>query len=94
MARGSESTADLYVRLGLSYDELESGFVNAERTIRDNMTRLSRENQIIDLQARVEISGLDEVADAEQILQIRTRALNQQLEHQRDRVRRRQSWQI
>lgn len=87
MARGSESTADLYVRLGLSYDELESGFVNAERTIRDNMTRLSRENQIIDLQARVEIAGLDETADAEQILQIRTRALNQQLEHQRDRVR-------
>ena len=87
MARGGESVSDLYIRLGLSYDELESGFVNAERTIRDNMTRLSRENQIIDLQARVEIAGLDETADAEQILQIRTRALNQQLEHQRDRVR-------
>ena len=88
MARSSnESTSDLFIRLGLSYDELESGFVNAERTIRDNMSRLSRENQIISLQAQVEILGLDETADAERILEIRTKALNEQIEKQKDRVR-------
>ncbi|MBQ7705708.1 MAG: hypothetical protein IJT73_09845 [Selenomonadaceae bacterium] len=88
MARSSgESTSDLYVRLGLSYDELESGFVNAERTIRDNMTRLSRENQIIDLQAQVEILGLDEAADATKILEVRQKSLQRQIENQRDRVR-------
>lgn len=88
MARGSsESISDLFIRLGLSYDELGSGFVNAERTIRDNMTRLSRENTIIDLQARIELTGLDETADAGRILEIRTQALNRQLKNQRDRVR-------
>ncbi len=82
-----ESTSDLYIRLGLSLDELESGFVDAQRTIRDNMSRLWRENTIIDLQARVELTGLDETADAEQILAIRTRALNEQIKNQKDRVR-------
>lgn len=83
----AESTSDLYLRLGLSYDELESGFVTAERTIRDNMSRLSRQNTIIDLQAQVEIAGLDQTADATRILEIRQQALNRQLENQRDRVR-------
>lgn len=88
MARSSsESTSDLYIRLGLSSEELESGFVNAERTIRDNMTRLSRENTIVDLQAQVEIFGLDETADQMQILEIRAHSLNEQIRLQRDRVR-------
>ena len=82
-----ESTSDLYIRLGLSLDELESGFVDAQRTIRDNMSRLWRENTIIDLQARIELTGLDETADAERILEIRTRALNEQIKNQKDRVR-------
>lgn len=89
MARRSsnESTSDLYIRLGLSLDELESGFVDAERTIRDNMARLSRSNRIIELQMQVDLSGLDEAADAEQIMQIRTEALNRQIAGQKDRVR-------
>jgi len=39
------------------------------------------------LRAQVEIAGLDETAEAERILQIRTDALNQQMSLQRDRVR-------
>ena len=39
------------------------------------------------LRAQVEIAELDETADAERILQIRTDALNQQMSLQRDRVR-------
>ena len=89
MARRSsnETTSDLYIRLGLSLDELESGFVDAERTIRDNMSRLHRENMIIDMQMKVELTGLDKVADADRILEIKTAALNKQLANQRDRVR-------
>lgn len=89
MARGgsSERTSDLYIRLGLSTDELESGFVAADRTLRDNMARLNRENTIVNLQAQVEISGLDESADATRILEVRQRALQRRIEIQRDRVR-------
>ena len=36
------------------------------------------------LRAQVEIAGLDETAEAERILQIRTDALNQQMSLQRD----------
>lgn len=82
-----ESTSDLYIRLGLSIADLDSGFVDAQRTIRDNMSRLWRENTIIDLQARVDLTGLDDTADAARILTIRTQALNQQIKIQRDRVR-------
>lgn len=83
----TESTSDLYLRLGLDYNELESGFVQAEHTLRDNMTRLSRENTIIDLQAQVEILGLDETNDAERIFELRVQSLNRKLANQRDKVR-------
>lgn len=85
--RSGESTSDLYIRLGLDMADLESGFVNAERTVRDNISRLNRQNTIIDLQAQVEIAGLDETADATRILETRQRALERQLQTQRDRVR-------
>ena len=78
---------DFYIRLGLSLSELESGFVEANRTIAENIGRLNREANLIRLRSEVEISGLDEVADAERILQIRLEALNQQMTLQRDRVR-------
>ena len=88
MARGSsESTSDLYIRLGLSTNEFESGFVDAERTLHDNMARLNREMNLVELRAQVEINGLDETADQMQILTIRTRSLSEQIRAQRDRIR-------
>ena len=86
MASGGESISNLYIRLGLQYDELQSNFIDAQSTIQTNMARLNRQNTIIRLQAQVDISGLDEVTDAAQIFAIRTRALNQQIANQRDRV--------
>ncbi|MBQ9487529.1 MAG: hypothetical protein IJU91_07005, partial [Selenomonadaceae bacterium] len=83
---GRESISDLYLRLGLQYDELQSNFVDAQSTIQTNMARLARENTTIRLQAQVDISGLDEATDAAQIFNIRTQALNRQIENQRDRV--------
>ena len=82
----AEGTQDLFLRLGLNYDELESGFVEAESTIRQNMTRLSNENTIIKLRAEAELAGLDEIADAAEIFAIKQRTLNHQIAVQRDRV--------
>ena len=81
------SVGGLYLRLGLSLSELETGFVTASQTVAANISRLNREANLVRLRAEVEIAGLDETADAERILQIRQEALNQQMTIQRDRVR-------
>lgn len=83
----AESLEDFYVRLGLDMSELKSGFVEANRTITENISRLNRESNLIQIRSQVEIAGLDETTDAERILQIRTDALNQRMAIQRDRVR-------
>ena len=83
----AQDTGGLFLSLGLDVSDLETGFIAAERTVRENMARLSRESNLIRLRAEVEIGNLDEVADAEQILTIRTEALNRQMAIQRDRIR-------
>lgn len=83
----AENVGSLYVRLGLSLSDLETGFVTASQTVAANISRLNREADLIRLRSEVEIAGLDEAADAERILQIRQEALNRQMEIQRDRVR-------
>lgn len=82
----AESIGELYLRLGLSLSDLTSGFIAAERSVNENMSRLNREMQVIRLRAEVELSGLDEVEDAEQRFQVRTNALNQLMQAQRQRI--------
>ena len=83
----AESIGDLYVRLGLNLSDLETDFIAADRTVGENINRLNREADLIQIRSQVEIAGLDETADAERILQIRQNALNQQMTIQRDRIR-------
>ena len=77
----------LYLSLGLDISELESDFLAADRTTRENLNRLNRESNLVRLRAEVEIGNLDETADAVQILTVRENALNQQMAMQRDRIR-------
>lgn len=84
---GSSTGNTLVIDLGLDLSQLESGFVAANRTVSQNMARLQRESNLIQLRAEVEIGNLDETADALQILTIRENALNQQMQIQRDRIR-------
>ena len=81
------SVGALYLQLGLNLSELETGFVTASQTVAANINRLNRESALIRLRSQVQIEGLDQTADAERILQIRTNALNQQMAIQRDRCR-------
>ena len=83
MAR-DESIRGLYMRLGLDFDELNQGFVQASRTLKSNMASLSRENTIIRLQTEVDLSNVE---NADQRLRIQTESLNRQLEIQRQRLR-------
>ena len=68
MAR-DESIRGLYMRLGLDFDELNQGFVQASRTLKSNMASLSRENTIIRLQTEVDLSNVE---DADQRLAVQT----------------------
>ena len=77
----------LYLSLGLDISELESDFLAANRTTRENLNRLNRESNLVRLRAEVEIGNLDETADAVQILTVRENALNRQMAMQRDRIR-------
>lgn len=87
MAGNSETLGELYARIGINFDDLERNFVQVDRTLRDNMSRLNRQRNLINLQAQVDLTGLDAAADATQIFQIRQRALQQQIETQQARVR-------
>lgn len=77
----------LYLSVGLDISELESDFLAADRTTRENLNRLNRESNLVRLRSEVEIGNLDETADAVQILTVRENALNQQMAMQRDRIR-------
>lgn len=86
MADNDNSAGAIFLELGLDLNQLESDFIMADQTIQQNLNRLNRERNLIQLRAEVEIGNLDAVADAERILEIRQRALNQQLQLQRDRI--------
>ena len=80
----AESIRGLYLRLGLDFDELNQGFVQASRTLKSNMQALSRENTIIRLTAEADLSNVE---DADQRLAIQTESLNRQIEIQRNKLK-------
>lgn len=86
MARDN-TIGGLYMRLGLSLSELETDFIAAERTTRENLARLNRQSNLIRLRAEVDIGNLDTASDQLQILTVRENALNEQMAIQRDRIR-------
>ena len=80
------SLKGLYLRIGLNFDELNQDFVQAERSLKDNMTRLSKENSLIDLKLKVNLASLDSAKDSIQGLKIQEQALTEQIENQRVKV--------
>lgn len=87
MAEKDNSAGAVFIELGLDISQLESDFINVDQTIQQNLSRLNRENNLIQLRADVEIGNLDKVKDAEKILGISSQALNKQLQIQRDRTK-------
>ena len=81
------SAGSVFIELGLDISKMESDFVHVDETISQNLSRLNRESNLIQIHTEVEIGNLDQVNDAEKILELRTQALNKQLEIQRDRIR-------
>lgn len=87
MAKSGETVENLYVSLGLDISELTSDFVAADATVNQALARLNRESNAIKLKAEIDINGLDNIKDAEQIARIQMDALNKQIALQSDRVK-------
>lgn len=79
-----ESVAELYLRLGLNYDDLNSDFVNVENTIQTELTRLNQQSSLINIKAAIDLTG---VTDAEQKLSVEQQKLNQQIELQTQKLK-------
>ena len=83
----AETLGNLSIRIGLSLNELASDFIAAEKSINENMARLAREQQIIKLRTEIDLAGLNPSKDAQKILEIQIKALNQQIASQKDRLK-------
>ena len=87
MAKGDGQTLEkLYIELGLDLSKLQADLLAADRTVTENLGRLNREKNTIQLRMEADIAGLDRVKDATKILEIQERGLNQQLTLSRDKL--------
>ena len=87
MAKGDGKTLEkLYIELGLDLSQLQSDILAADKTVTENLGRLNRERNLIKIRMQADISGLDSVKDATQILTIQEKSLNEQLTVSKDRL--------
>lgn len=82
----AETMSKLMLRIGLSFDELNRGFIQAESTLKQNMARLGRENSFIDLKLKVDLASLNSAKDAVKALELQEQALTQKIENQKARL--------
>lgn len=80
MADSNETLGELYTRIGLNFDDLENGFLDVERSLKDNMARLNQQTTLIDLNASVRLQGLDKINDEVKIFEVRQKELQEKIE--------------
>ena len=81
-----ETVAELYYQLGLDTAKLDKGFIDAQKTVNQNMRILNRQEALIKLRAEVEMQGIDDATDLTEALKIRQEELAQRLAITKDRV--------
>lgn len=76
----------LYFGMGIDTSQLHSDFVDAEKTINQNLARINKEMQLIRIKGQVELEGLDESASTAEKLRIQEEALTEQINLQQDKI--------
>lgn len=76
----------LYMGLGIDTSQLHSDFVDAEKTINQNLARINNEMKLIKIKGQVELEGLDESASSAEKLRVQEEALTAQLGLQKDKL--------
>ena len=77
----------LSLSIGLTLGQLQSDFLAAEQTIKQGMSALNRQQNIVKLRMEADVTGLDAVADKTKILEVQERGLTQLLTMQVDRLK-------
>ena len=76
----------LYFGMGIDTSQLHSDFMNAEKTINQNLRRINQEMEKIQLRGQMQIDGLDESATQLEKVKIQEEALAAQMELQKDKI--------
>lgn len=75
-----ETVAELYYQLGLDTTKLDAGFIDAQKTVNQNMRIMNRQEALIKLRADVQIQGLGENIELADAFKIRQEELAQRLD--------------
>lgn len=76
----------LSLTIGLDTTELDLGFQQAEKTVKMNLDRLNREENLIKLRAQIELNNLDDSASSFEKIKIQEDAFNKQIEIQQEKI--------
>lgn len=82
MAAKGISVDELYASIGLDISELDSDFIDADKTVKQNLARLRSESNTIKLKMDVDIASLGNNASQTDVLRIKEQALTEQLHMQ------------
>lgn len=80
------SIDELYVSLGLDLNELDTDFIDAEKTVKQNIAKLKSESGRLRLKMDIDTAQLGPAANKTQVLEIRERTLTQQISLQKQVV--------
>lgn len=86
MAKKGQKIEELYVSLGMDVSELDADLALADKTVSEGLATLNRKMKHIKLQADIDTNGLTGANAVVQKLEVREKALNQQLSLQKQRV--------
>ena len=76
----------LYLGMGIDTSQLHSDFIDAEKTINQNLARINNEMKLIKIKGQVELEGLDESASSAEKLRVQEEALTAQIGLQQDKI--------
>lgn len=82
----AETVEELYYQLGLDTTNLNKGFIDAQKTVNQNIRIMNRQEALIKLRAEVDIKGLGEDIELTDALKIRQKELAEIMNLQTERV--------
>lgn len=76
----------LYFGMGIDTSQLHSDFIDAEKTINQNIAQINKEIRLVQIKGQVELEGLDESASMAEKLRVQEEALTEQIGLQQDKI--------
>lgn len=87
VAKKGKQIDQLFLGLGLDVSQLDADFVSADKTVQEEMNKLSRTAQSVKLKTAIEVTGLSETGNQSEALTAKLKGLNESLHIQEQRVK-------